>query len=108
MAFAPLLVARKAGQRMLHQPDIFATLDRSGRFPHGSEPASWHRPPEPRIGRPEQRDGWASSCSGEVSDRGIRADEEPGAGQQCGKLWPRQLPVAAHDVRENAPYPVEI
>jgi hypothetical protein len=89
MPFAPLFLARKTGQWMLHQPDIFAALDRFGCFPHGSEPSSRNRPPEPRIGWPKQRDGGASGCRGEVSDRGIRADEEPGAGQHCGKLRPR-------------------
>src|SRR6266446_4232457 len=69
MSFAPLLLARKTRQWMLHQPDIFAALDRFGRFPHGSEPPGRYRPPEPRIGRSEQRDGGASGCRGEVGDR---------------------------------------
>src|SRR5713101_557842 len=50
MPFAPLFLARKTGQWMLHQPDIFAALDRFGCFPHGSEPLSRYRPPEPWIG----------------------------------------------------------
>src|SRR5579883_3417231 len=93
---------------MLHQPDIFAALDGSGRLPHRIEPPGRDRTPEPGIGRPKQRDGRAPGRRREVSNRSVRPDKEPGAGQQVGQLSPGWLAVAADYVREAPPYQIEI
>ena len=59
---------------------------------HGAiEAAGGPRPPQPRIGRPEQRHRRAAARRREVRRRGVRSDEQPRLLQQRDVLRPGEL-----------------
>src|SRR5260370_14619929 len=73
-ALAAFELARQARQRVLHQPDIAATLDCAGGLPWPIEAAERPWPPKSRIGWAVKRHGRDSRCGGKMGERGVSAD----------------------------------
>ena len=100
-AFKPPLAAfeltRRAGERVLHQPDIAAALHGPGGRPDGVEAARRPWAPKPRVGRSVERDGRAARGGGKVRDRSIGPDINARIRQECGQLRPIQLAVEPPD-----------
>ena len=90
MPLAALEGAGQAGQRILHDPDVAAILDRAARLPRRIHAADRPGSPDARIGRPEQRHRRAAGGGGEMGDRGVGADVDSRAREQRGIARPRQ------------------
>ena len=78
-AFAALTLTGQAGQRILHQPHIAASLNRSGRRPGLSQAADRPWAPYARISRAVERNRWAASSGRQMRDGGIGSDIQASA-----------------------------
>ena len=97
-ALAAFQLAGQARQRVLHQPDVAAMLDRAGRSPWRIEAADWPWPPNAWVCRSVQRHRLRGLGGGEVGDGGIRTDIDARAADQGGKLRPGDLAVETPDL----------
>src|SRR5438309_7637242 len=89
-ALAAFELARQARQRILHQPDIAATLDRAGGLPWRIEAAERPWSPKSRIGWAVKRNGWGSRCGGKMGDGGVWADINARGGDQRRQFAPNE------------------
>ena len=106
-ALAAFELARQARQRILHQPDIAATLDRAGGLPWSIEAAERPWPPKSRIGWTVKRHGRDSRCCSKMGDRGVRADINARGGDQRRQFRPSELAIEPQNIC-IAPYLIEI
>src|SRR5262245_63491245 len=103
MAFATELLAWQARQRILHHPDIAATLDRAGMIPGFSEAADGPRSDQAGAGRTVKRDGRAAAPGGEMGHGSIGADIDGGTLEQSRYARPVETPAHAGDRRVGGP-----
>ena len=90
MPLAALEGAGQARQRILHDPDVAAILDRAARLPRRVHAADRPGSPDAGIGRPEQRHRRAARGGGEMGDRGVGPDIDARACEQRDVARPRQ------------------
>src|SRR5260221_6735353 len=88
MAFAAELLAWQAGQRVLHHPHIGAPLYRPGGMPGLDQSARRPRPDQPGAGRAVERNSRAAAGCGEMGHRGIGADINRRALEECSQTRP--------------------
>src|SRR2546429_9295106 len=73
-ALAAFELARQARQRILHQPNIAATLDCAGGLPWPVQATERPWPQKSRIGWAVKCHGRDSRCGGKMGNRGIWTD----------------------------------
>src|SRR5260370_2934303 len=106
-ALAAIELARQARKRMLHQPDIAATLDCAGGLPWSIEAAERPWPPKSRIGWAVKRHGRDSRCGGKMGDRGVRADINARGGDERRQFRPSELTIEPQNIC-IVPYLIEV
>src|SRR5262249_61947938 len=90
-ALATFELTRHARQRILHQPDIAAALDRAGGLPRPIKTTDRPGSPQTRISRTVNRHGRRPSCGGKMGDRGVRTGIYGGSGGKRGTLGDGQI-----------------
>src|SRR5205807_8193946 len=106
-ALAAFELARQARQRILHQPNIAATLDCAGGLPWSIEAAERPWPPKSRIGWAVKRHGRDSRRGGKMGDRGVRTDINARGGDQRRQLRPSELAIEPQNIC-IVPYLIEV